>query len=80
MPLTVAKIRREHVETFVADLFKRFQPTTASNRYRTLDLYFRLCVEEGESRRSPMERIRPPIVPVIPPGALGRWHSATRAR
>jgi site-specific recombinase XerD len=70
MPLTMAEIRREHVETFITDLLARFKPATASNRYRTLNLFFGWCVAEGEIRRSPMERMRPPIVPVIPPEVL----------
>jgi site-specific recombinase XerD len=69
MPLTVAEIRRVRVETFITDLLARCKPATASNRYRTLNL-FGWCVEEGEIRRSPMERMRPPIVPVIPPEVL----------
>jgi site-specific recombinase XerD len=60
MPLTVAEIRREHVETFITDLLARFKPATASNRHRTLNLFFGWCIEEGEIRRSPMERMRPP--------------------
>lgn len=32
---TISAIRREHVETFIAGLLERYQPATASNRYRT---------------------------------------------
>ena len=70
MPLTLAHIRREHVETFMTGLLERYRPATASNRYRTLNLFFAWCAAEGEIRRSPMERMQPPMVPVEPPAVL----------
>lgn len=70
MPLALAHIRREHVEAFITDLLARYRPATASNRYRTLNLFFAWCVAEGEITRSPMQRMQPPIVPIEPPAIL----------
>ena len=70
MPLTVANIRREHVESFIADLLARFKPATASNRYRALQQFFKWAVTEGEITVSPMANMKPPIVPEAPPPVL----------
>ncbi len=70
MPLALPHIRREHVEAFMTDLLARYRPATAANRYRTLNLFFAWCVAEGEITRSPMQRMQPPIVPVVPPAVL----------
>lgn len=67
MPKGVGSLRREHVESFITDLLERFKPATASNRYRALQSFFKWCVEEGEITRSPMERMKPPVVPEEPP-------------
>jgi site-specific recombinase XerD len=71
MPTDVDRLRREHVESFVADLLERFKPATASNRYRALASFFRWCVEEGEITSSPMANMSPPKVTVDPPAVLG---------
>jgi hypothetical protein len=34
MPLAVSSIRREHAESFIADLLAHWRPNTANNRYR----------------------------------------------
>lgn len=70
MPVDVSAIRREHVEAFIQELLERYKPATASNRYRTLALFFKWCVSEGEITRSPMARMSPPLVPVVPPAVL----------
>lgn len=70
MPTTVADIRREHVESFLADVLAQWKPTTAANRYRSLQQYFKWLAEEGEIDRTPMERMKPPTVPEEPPDIL----------
>lgn len=71
MPREVAHIRREHLEAFIADLLERgYKPATASNRYRALKVFWKWCVEEGETRDDPMARMSPPIVPEEPPAVL----------
>ena len=77
MPTEVGHLRREHVEAFIVHLLERRKPTTASNRFRGLQQFFKWCVEEGEIRESPMMRMKPPIVPEEPPPVLSdedvRW-------
>jgi site-specific recombinase XerD len=63
MPTLASNIRREHVESFIESLVERYKPSTASNRYRALQQFFRFLEEEGEIERSPMSRMRPPVVP-----------------
>lgn len=70
MPLDAANVRREHVEAWIAELLQRWRPATASNRYRALAAFWKWCLDEGEVKRSPMERMKPPLVPVEPPKVL----------
>src|SRR5438093_585144 len=66
MPTQVDRIAREHVESYIADLLDRRSPATAHNRYRGLQSFFKWAVEEGEVARSPMEKMKPPILPGKP--------------
>jgi site-specific recombinase XerD len=66
MPTKAATIRREHVETYLEDLLTRRAPATAHNRYRGLQSFFNWLVDEGEIRESPMEHLKPPILPERP--------------
>ena len=70
LPDDVTAIGREQIEEFVADLLSRLRPATASNRYRSLQQFFRWLAEEGEVAESPMARMRPPHVPDEPPPVL----------
>ena len=62
LPAALPAIRREHVEAFIADQLRRYRPTTAHNRYRSLQAFFKWAVEEEMIETSPMERMKPPIV------------------
>ena len=66
----VGAIRREHVESFVADLLTTRAPATAHNRYRGCQAFFAWCTEEGEVKASPMERMKPPRLQDAPPPVL----------
>lgn len=66
MPTVAVNIRREHVETFIADQLTRHKPATANNRYRALSTFFKWLVDEGEIAASPMEKMNPPTVPEEP--------------
>jgi len=70
MPTDPARVTREHVEAFVADLLTRHKPATAANRYRALQTFFRWLVEEGEIAVSPMAKMKPPAIPETPPAVL----------
>ena len=70
MPLAISSITREHVESFIEHLLKKWKPATASNRYRALQSFFGFCLEEGEIKLSPMRNMTPPMVPEDPPALL----------
>lgn len=66
MPTTVANIRREHVEAFIAAELERTTPLSAATRYRSLQQLFKWLDDEGETDASPMAKMRPPIIPEQP--------------
>lgn len=66
LPTAVNQITREHLELFITDQLARHKPTTASVRFRSLQQFFKWALEEDEIAASPMERMRPPIVPEVP--------------
>jgi site-specific recombinase XerD len=70
MPTELAEIRREHFESFIADQLDHFKATTAHNRYRGCQAFFRWAVDEGLLKESPMARTKPPRLPEAPPAIL----------
>jgi len=71
MPRHVADIHREHVEAFLVDLRERgMKPATVSQRFRSLQQFFKWLAEEGEVKASPMANMKPPHVPETPPPVL----------
>lgn len=78
MPLQLPHIKREHVEAFILDLLERphkvsgkpLSPRTAFNRFKSLQQFFKWAVEEGEIKRSPMERMKAPAISDEPPTVL----------
>jgi site-specific recombinase XerD len=67
MPTRTAAVRREHVEAFIeSTLLEGRKAATAATRFQALRVFFAYLVEEGEIERSPMERMKPPIVPETP--------------
>ncbi len=66
MPTDVAKIRREHVEAYLADVADHWAPSTVQTRYKGCRLFFAYLAEEGEVDVSPMANIHPPTVPEVP--------------
>jgi site-specific recombinase XerD len=66
MPTEVAKIGREHVESFIERLVATKSPSTANNRYRALTSLFNFLVDFGEITTSPMAKMKPPKVPDVP--------------
>lgn len=63
MPTDAAKVKREHVETYIEDQIARWKPATANQRYRSLAMLWKYLEEEGEIRSSPMAKMKPPKVP-----------------
>jgi site-specific recombinase XerD len=71
MPRTLSAIRREHVEAWLASVRDAGRaPATVSVYYRSLQPFWRWCIEEGFIRESPMGNMRPPIVPEQPVAVL----------
>lgn len=66
MPTDVAKITREHIETFIAGQVARNAPATAAQRFRSLQQFFKWLESEGEVTTSPMARMRAPAIPEVP--------------
>src|SRR4051812_41052839 len=60
MPTAASSIRREHVEAFLERLLEIHSASTAANRSRSLQQYFRWLEDEGEITSSPMAKMRPP--------------------
>lgn len=70
LPRDVALVTREHVELFIAHLAETRSASTASNRFRALQQFFKFLAEEGEVENSPMVRMRAPLVPDQPVDVL----------
>ncbi len=67
MPTEAAKVRREHVEAWLADLAESGRsPATCNKRYMAVRVFFGWCVEEGECPTSPMAKMKPPPIPEQP--------------
>lgn len=67
MPRTLSGIRREHIEAWLGSLRDTGRsPATVSVYYRSLQPFWKWCIEEGFIRESPMARMHPPIVPEQP--------------
>jgi hypothetical protein len=81
MPSDIGAIRREHIESFITDQLGRHKATTAHNRYRGVQAFFRWALDEGLVKDSPMARMRPPRLPEAPPPILreAELHALTAA-
>lgn len=63
-------VERRHVEWFMAWMIQTRSASTAVNKYKSIQQFFRYLLEEEEITRSPMERTRQPgseekLVPVL---------------
>jgi site-specific recombinase XerD len=70
MPSDVGSITREYIEAFVSELVDTRSASTASNRFRALQQFFKFLAEEGEIQESPMRRMKAPHVPEQPVAVL----------
>ena len=70
MPTSVARINREHCESFLAHMVEHYKPATANNRYRGLLAFFKWAVGDGEIQESPMRNMQPPKIPDDSPELL----------
>jgi hypothetical protein len=69
MPTGASTVTREHVESYLADMFGRVSAATVAKHYRSLQQLWRWLVDDGEIQVSPMARMRPP--PEAGPGRCG---------
>jgi site-specific recombinase XerD len=70
-PRRVADVRREDVEAFLVERSDAgMRPATLSQRFRSLQQFFKWLAAEGETEGSPMATMRPPQVPETPPPVL----------
>jgi integrase/recombinase XerC len=71
-------VRKHHVELFQAWMIDTRSASTALNKHKALQQFFKwLMLDEEEIERSPMERVKQPkttkkLVPVIPDDETGR--------
>jgi len=74
-PGNLGAIRREHVEGFIGWLLDTASDSTANNRHRGLQQFFKWAVEEEEIAADPMARMKPPMItekaiPLLPDDTL----------
>lgn len=71
-PTDVRKIERTHVEEWITGLLATYKATTAHQRYRGLQRFFSwyTTVDDSETFRSPMAKMRPPRLPEYLPEVL----------
>ena len=65
MPQNVAGLTREHVEAFVTHLLETRKASTAHQRYRGCQSFFKWLATEGEIKASPMANMKPPRLPEL---------------
>jgi site-specific recombinase XerD len=70
MPLTVADIKREHVEHYLGSLRDRLSPATMNQTYRCLQALWKYLIAEGEVHESPLKNIARPTIPDVPPALV----------
>jgi integrase/recombinase XerC len=73
-PILAGKLRREHIQDFIADQLARWKPATAHNRYRGLHAFFKWAVAEGDLTASPMDGMKPPQLPEQPVDVVRAEH------
>lgn len=70
MPLVAANITREHIEEWLGSILETQSAGTARTRHRGAKAFFTWLLDDGEITRSPMERVKAPTVPDVPPPML----------
>lgn len=57
------KVTRAHLERWILHLVQTRSASTASNRYRSVQQFWRWCLEQDEIEADPTARMRPPMIP-----------------
>jgi site-specific recombinase XerD len=63
--LQVADITRDDVNGYQAELHGIRKPSTVDTRYRSLQVFFKFLVREGDITENPMRNMHPPRMPEI---------------
>ena len=84
-PRDLGAILREHVEGFIVHLLDTSTDSTANNRYRGLQQFFKWALAEGEIRADPMALMRAPVItekeiPLVPDDTLKKLLKACAGR
>jgi integrase/recombinase XerC len=84
-PHNLGAIRREHVEGFIGWLLDTASDSTANNRYRGLQQFFKWAVTEEEIAADPMARMKPPMItekaiPLLPDDTLRKLLKASAGK
>lgn len=69
-PTTLADLRQEHIEAYMADTIEHASRGTAAHHYRSLQQFFRWAIDEEVIAESPMRRMKAVRVDVKPPDVL----------
>lgn len=59
-------ITRSAIRDYIGELLERTTPGNAHTNYRSLRTFFGWLLDEDEIDRSPMDRVKPPLVPETP--------------
>jgi site-specific recombinase XerD len=84
-PRDLGAILREHVEGFIVHLLDTSTDSTANNRYRGLQQFFKWALAEGEIQADPMALMRAPVItekeiPLVPDDTLKKLLKACAGR
>ena len=71
MPTAAGAVRREHVESWLAERRDKVAPASLSLQYRALVQFWEWAVDEDEIERSPMDKMKAPRVPDKPVPVVG---------
>ncbi len=66
MPTSAGAVRREHIESWLAERRDKVAPASLSLQYRALVQFWKWAVDEDEIERSPMDKMKAPRVPDKP--------------
>lgn len=72
MPSQVEHLRREHIEDHIATRLTQVASSTTNMEYRALSSYFHWAVDEEIIPSSPLAKMHPPKVSVVPPPVLDK--------
>jgi integrase/recombinase XerC len=84
-PRDLGAILREHVEGFIVHLLDTSTDSTANNRYRGMQQFFKWALAEGEIQADPMALMRAPMItekeiPLVPDDTLKKLLKACAGR